>query len=195
VTTTDQLAAAGIDDPDGHRDPWDQWPDEPPAAYSHFARYRDLGRVRTVKKLAAEVERTPAYLWKLASTWSWVERAGQWDREQDRLYAEEMLDARVVMGRQHMQLANLLIARGVEALRNLDPKRLTPRELREYLEAGIKLQRLIAGEVTDRTEQQQTDRIDLSEDETRQELAALHAELERRMAHASAPVAHGQPPG
>jgi hypothetical protein len=179
---SDLLDAIGALDPDGPRDPWDRWPGEPETAYAAFVGYRDLGRARTVK-LASERQKLGApYLYNLSSKWGWVARARKWDDEQDRAYAAEMLDARVAMGRQHMSVANVLLAKGVEALRNLDPSRLGARELREYITEAIRLQRLIAGEATERVESSEAAPVAaVTPDEARSELEAVQAEIDRRL--------------
>jgi hypothetical protein len=74
--------------------PWDRQHREPEKAYGYFALDRDLGRTRTVAKVAEQVHKSRDYLHKLATTWKWVQRAQAWDREEDRLYAESLAEQR-----------------------------------------------------------------------------------------------------
>ncbi|MFE9960592.1 hypothetical protein [Micromonospora sp. NPDC005299] len=55
--------------------PWDRHRREPEKAYGYVALYRDLGRTRTVAKVAEQVHNSRDYLHKLATTWKWVQRA------------------------------------------------------------------------------------------------------------------------
>lgn len=125
--------------------PWDRQDDEPEKAYSYFALYRDLGRTRTVAKVAAEVHKSRDYLHKLASTWRWVQRAQAWDREQDRLYSEGLAERRRDMAERHARIASALQAKIVARLQSLDPAKLTPNDIARWLEVATRVERLALG--------------------------------------------------
>jgi hypothetical protein len=125
--------------------PWDRQDDEPEKAYSYFALYRDLGRTRTVAKVAAEVHKSRDYLHKLASTWRWVQRAQAWDREQDRLYSEGLAERRRDMAERHARIASALQAKIVARLQSLDPAALTPNDIARWLEVATRVERLALG--------------------------------------------------
>jgi hypothetical protein len=184
------LDAIGALDPDGAREAWERWPGEPDGAFAGFVAYRDLGRGRSVREAARKVGRQPGNVYKESSAWGWQERARKWDDEQDRRFAAEMLDARVAMGRQHLTIANALLGKGVEALRELDPRKLSARELREYIESAVRLARLVAGDVTDRVESSGVLSLEVDPGAARAELEAVQGEIARRLAveSAAAPV-------
>lgn len=125
--------------------PWDRQPREPEKAYAYFGIYRDLGRTRTVAKVAAEVHKSRDYLHKLASTWRWVQRAQAFDREQDRLYGEGLAERRRDMADRHARIASALQAKIVARLQSLDASRLTPGDIARWLEVATRIERLALG--------------------------------------------------
>lgn len=125
--------------------PWDRQRREPEKAYGYFVLYRDLGRTRTVAKVAVEVHKSRDYLHKLASVWKWVQRAQTWDREEDRLYAEGMAEQRRDMARRHARIASALLGKLVGRLQNLDLSRLGPGDIARWLEVATRVERLALG--------------------------------------------------
>ncbi|MEU8333381.1 hypothetical protein [Micromonospora sp. NPDC048839] len=125
--------------------PWDRQRREPEKAYGYFLLYRDLGRTRTVAKVATEVHKSRDYLHKLASTWKWVQRAQTWDREEDRLYAEGLAEQRRDMARRHARIASALQAKLVTRLQSLDASKLGPGDIARWLEVATRVERLALG--------------------------------------------------
>jgi hypothetical protein len=126
-------------------DPWDRQNGEQEKAYGYFVRYRDLGRARTVAKVADGVNKSRDYLHKLATERAWVRRAQAWDREQDRVYAERLAERRRDMADRHARLAvaaqNVLAVR----LRSISPEQLSPGDVARWLEVASRLERLALG--------------------------------------------------
>jgi glutathione S-transferase len=185
TTPTDELAGL---DPDGTTlEQWDRWPDEPPAAYGHFDHYRGMGRARTLRKVAGERQVSEQYLMQLSAKWQWVRRSQAWDAEQVRLHEARMRDRRYELAEQHLSVANLLVAKAVQRLRDLEPSKLNARDLLAYIEAGIKVQRMVVGESTERVEHVDggaADDVDLgamSDEQIREHLAGLQTEIGRRI--------------
>ncbi|MEV4705441.1 hypothetical protein [Actinoplanes sp. NPDC049316] len=124
---------------------WDRQKQEPEAAYAYFAVYRDLGRTRTVAKVADEVNKSRDYLHKIAATWRWVQRAQTFDREQDRVYSEALAERRREMAERHARLASALQSKVVTRLQSLDASKLTPTDIARWLEVTTRLERLALG--------------------------------------------------
>ncbi|WP_319461270.1 hypothetical protein [Micromonospora sp. RTP1Z1] len=125
--------------------PWDRQPREPEKAYGYFVLYRDLGRTRTVAKVAEQVHKSRDYLHKLATRWKWVQRAQAWDREEDRLYVEGLAEQRRDMARRHARVASALQAKLVARLQTLDASKLTPGDVARWLEVSTRVERLALG--------------------------------------------------
>jgi hypothetical protein len=125
--------------------PWDRQPKESDRAYSYFAIYRDMGRTRTVAKVATEVHKSRDYLHKLASQWRWVHRARAFDTEQDRLYGELLGERRKDMAERHARIAAALQGKIVARLQSLDAQKLTPSDIARWLEVATRVERLALG--------------------------------------------------
>ena len=121
---------------------WDRQEDEPEKAYGYFVLYRDLGRTRTVAKVATEVNKSRDYLHKLATRWKWVQRAQAWDREEDRLYVEGLAEQRRDMAKRHARIAGALQAKLVARLQSLDASKLSPADIARWLEVATRVERL-----------------------------------------------------
>lgn len=177
------------------REPWERQPSESDPAWMGFVTYRDLGPGRTIAQAATIIRKTrnlKANYNKQLEVWSrlngWVERAGEWDNEQDRVRREETLKAQRKAGRlmveRHLQvsmtmqrLASIELARWVNKVQangdNPDMSRapeLTTQQLQQLLDYAVKLERLNRGE-PEKIERMQVDgHDDLTE-----------AEIERRI--------------
>lgn len=125
--------------------PWDRQPQEPENAYAYFAVYRDMGRTRTVAKVADEVNKSRDYTHKIAAGWRWVQRSQAFDREQDRMYGEALAERRREMAERHARLASALQSKVVARLQSLDAATLTPADIARWLEVTTRLERLALG--------------------------------------------------
>lgn len=103
-------------DPD--RLPWEVQEEETAHAYSAFMRYRDLPpERRSVRQAHEEACRAVGDeaagskgVWEdWCSRWSWVDRALEWDLEQDRVRRRASLEEQVAMGKRHAQAAQLYL--------------------------------------------------------------------------------------
>ncbi|MGC4850563.1 hypothetical protein [Micromonospora inaquosa] len=108
--------------------------------------YRDLGRTRTVAKVATEANKSRDYLHKPASIWKWVvQRAQTWDRDEDRLYAEGLAEQRRDKARRQARIASTRQATLVTRLQALDASKLGPRDIARWLEVATRVERLALG--------------------------------------------------
>ncbi|MDG4796894.1 hypothetical protein [Micromonospora sp. WMMD1082] len=124
---------------------WDRQHREPEKAYGYFVLYRDLGRTRTVAKVATEVDKSRDYLHKLATSWKWVQRAQAWDREEDRLYVEGLAEQRRDMAKRHARIASALQGKLVARLQSLKPEQLSVADIARWLEVATRVERLALG--------------------------------------------------
>lgn len=115
------------------RDPWERQEGESDLMYKRFATYLDLGRTRTLTDTAniltglGDTSRlTGAYIRSLAYSYLWTQRTGAYDREQDRLEAERLVELRRDMIKRHLKTANDLTAKARTALDKIKIEKLTP---------------------------------------------------------------------
>ena len=90
-------------------DAWDQQPRESPRNFGLFALYRDHGRLRSVAQIAGMSPISYSTVAKIARFGKWVERAGLWDAEQDRITGIRLQGAREEMAQTHAKAARKLI--------------------------------------------------------------------------------------
>jgi hypothetical protein len=118
------------------RDPWEQQDDESDRMYSRFDAYLRLGRARTLTNAAEILTSTGddaklhgVYIRELSSRYLWVQRTGAYDREQDRIERERLIEERRDMIRRHRMIANDLTAKAKTALGNLAAEKMTPLDI------------------------------------------------------------------
>lgn len=124
---------------------WDKQQGETATAFSWFARYRDLGPERSLKKVREMAGKGPGYVRRL-ERWSvqhnWVARAAEWDMHLDRLVQQQQIDAVLAMRERQLRLAAALQAKVIERLQKMSPDELTPATLIRWFEVSVKIERL-----------------------------------------------------
>jgi hypothetical protein len=129
-------------------EPWGRQPGESALAYGQFAMYRDMGRTRTLAQAAELLTRSHPYLRAVAAAGHWADRAAAWDREQDRVYAEQLVQRRRDMAERHARIATGFLAKVVTRLTTLDPSELSAADLVRMTDLAAKLERAAYGEPT-----------------------------------------------
>lgn len=152
--------------PPGDRDPWDKWPGESQKSYSRFCLYLDIPtEERTIKAAALKFGRDPRKIRSLAAAWFWVDRADEYDHH--RLIAarearhKAEVEAIQEMQKRHIRLATTLVATAEKELGKLHKvcenaltRKLRPNQILNFLDLGVKLERLSRGEPGEITEHQ-----------------------------------------
>ena len=126
-------------------DAWAQQQGETPRNYGLFLMYRDLGRIRTIGQVATMGPLTFAAMARVSRYNKWVERAGLWDAEQDRIAAIRLHDAREEMARNHTKAARLMMDKALERLKSIDVKAISPHALVLMLDAAARIERFALG--------------------------------------------------
>jgi chromatin segregation and condensation protein Rec8/ScpA/Scc1 (kleisin family) len=148
---------------------WDRLTGESSKAYGHFCLYRDAGKERSLRKLAADAK-TPSKLRQLqhwSSRWKWVERCQKYDDHleyQDRLQQEK---ERREMRKRHAKIAVLgqnIAVKGLEKLLarvQEDEKAVAPADLTRLFDTSVKVERLSRGEPTEIEKSEHTGSLDI----------------------------------
>lgn len=168
--------------PAADREPWDRQPGETHKAYRAFEAYRALGADRTAQKAAKALGKNSVTGW--SAKWGWLERAEAWDRHEARRMQEAVLLEREKEAKEMATVARglwTLAFKDLElwhakidkrlAQRRGDPSKeaepiLSPSDLKNLADAGIKLARLMNDQPTAIDEQRQQ----LTADERRQQI-------------------------
>jgi len=126
-------------------DAWQQQPGETPRNFGLFLMYRDMGRIRTVAQLASLSPITFAATARVARYNRWVERAGLWDAEQDRLTSIRLQAAREEMAKTHAKAAQALMKKALARLETLDVDSISPHALVLMLDTAARIERAALG--------------------------------------------------
>lgn len=126
-------------------DAWEQQQGETPRNYGLFTFYRDFGRIRTVAQIATMSPISFAATARVARYNRWVERAGLWDAEQDRIAGIRLQDAREEMARKHSAAARKLMDKALERLATLDADSISPHALVLMLDTAARIERAALG--------------------------------------------------
>ncbi|MBC9717862.1 hypothetical protein H9Y04_35555 [Streptomyces sp. TRM66268-LWL] len=166
---------------------WERQPGESAAAWEAFACYRDLGLSRSISKVTGMLHKARSLIERWSAAHRWVQRAEAWDREQDRLWRGERLQAAREVARRHARLASAAQAKLVAQLQQFDPARLTPSDVIRWLEVTVRIERQAYG--IDLAEAaahapstaDETDVTGLTDEERRARMEHLRRELEARI--------------
>jgi hypothetical protein len=131
----------------GDRDPWERQPDESELMYARFRVYLELGRTRTLTQAAEILTSTGdreglrgVYIRELSARFLWTQRTGAYDREQDRLEREALIEQRRDMIKRHRSIANGLSAKAKSALDKLAVDKLTPLDVVRYFKLAAQIE-------------------------------------------------------
>lgn len=138
-------------------EPWERQPDESDVAFEAFTVYRDLGPQRSQAAVANQINRELSQMKAWSLKHRWVTRSLAWDDHLDAVARNAMERARVDMGRKHADAAMKMLEVGLEGLETVREKMqqpdVDPKDVREFIEAAIKLERLARGEAESVSEQ------------------------------------------
>lgn len=126
-----------------------QLDEESPRAFEAFAFYRDMGAARNLEAVAKQVDKNLSLVRRWSADYSWVTRARTWDAEQDRIKREAQTKVIQDMAERHAKIAVRFQNKVVQRLENLDPDELSARELAQWLDVSVKVERLSRGANTD----------------------------------------------
>ncbi len=126
---------------------WQQQPGETSKAYQAFNVYKNLDpSERSIVRVSSELAKSRTLVSRWSFTWDWVERAAAWDEEQEIRLLTARIEQKKKMDEEHLKIVRGARNKAVQALKNLDPKDLSPSELRQWLDMTLKWERLIMGE-------------------------------------------------
>lgn len=136
---------------------YERQPRETDKSWAAFKAYRNMdASERSLRRLVVEhygKERgTKEFRYRLravgnlSSRWRWRERVEAWDAYLDEVDRRERERAIREMNERHVRMARALIRAAADGLRELDPSKLSPTEIRQYFNDGARLERLAMGE-------------------------------------------------
>lgn len=120
--------------------------------YTYFAAFRDMGVNRNLLDLSKQFELSSRrWMEKLSRRNHWTQRALAYDVYMDAKKREVNEAAILEMNARQAETGRLMQDKALAALKEQDPRTMTPNELARYIEAGAKLERVARGEPDSRT--------------------------------------------
>jgi len=136
-------------------EPWEKLETETAKSYAAFCLYRDFGPSKRSYEAVTSIlypgkPGNTSGIFRWSRTHNWRERAEAWDKELDRQRRTIILEANKAVTMRHIELAQAMLQKGLEALKLVDTKEVNVDQARLLIEAGAKLERLARGEATER---------------------------------------------
>lgn len=125
---------------------WLRQPYESKQAYEAFTLYRDMGFKRSQVAVAAKLGKSTTLIARWGSLWHWMRRVNAWDDHLDYEATQAAFEEIVEMRKRHINIATALQVKGFQDFDKLDPNELKPSERLNYIQEGVKLERISRGE-------------------------------------------------
>lgn len=129
--------------------PWERQPKEGPKPFDAFTIYRDMGKERTLPKVAEQLGKSLGLISRWSSAHNWVERVNAWDDEADRQAAQKQLkdisNARV---RQRKQAVKMQL-KALQLLESINQGDAKLSEIVSLMKLGMEQERICLGDVGD----------------------------------------------
>jgi hypothetical protein len=127
-------------------DPWDRQPGETVKRHAQFATYRDLGRTRTLRKVAETLTLSAEYLRQVSAAYAWVARAEAFDRNRDQLHEAAWLEERRRAAENDAKLLSAAVGKVAGRLNILKLEDLDPPTLVRLLDVVMRHRRALFGD-------------------------------------------------
>ncbi|MFC4328324.1 hypothetical protein ACFPC0_10850 [Streptomyces andamanensis] len=128
------------------RDMWDRQPGESAKRWGQFCVYRDLGRTRTLKRVAERLNVTHRTAQQYSHTFRWGTRAEAFDRHMDEQWVNAIKERQRRMVQDHLKLAGEFHTKAMDAIQSLIGQNLNATETVRVATAYSQLIRFALGE-------------------------------------------------
>jgi hypothetical protein len=126
--------------------PWERQPNESAQAYRQFQVYRDMPpHERSNYVVEAKLGLSRAVITRNCAVQRWVERAAAWDFHLERAKLIQTENYQIEMAARHAEIAQQMLTKTRERLLKVNLKLLGPKEIAQWLEVGVKVERLSRG--------------------------------------------------
>ena len=137
-------------------DIWEKIPGESADQYAKFCGYRDMAyqdgkrlNKRSIRRLAAQHNRTAQAYELLSKKFNWVERCAAYDLELDRKAREAQEKAVIKMREDHAFIASQMIKKATSRLLKMPEEQMSAADIVRMFDVGVKIERLSRGESTE----------------------------------------------
>lgn len=126
---------------------WEMQPSDTPKSWEAFQVYRDLGKSRSLKKVAEELKKSETIIGRWSGQHNWQERIAAWEAEQDRLIRIELTKDIGAMRKKHADLAHSMLVKAARALKAIPDNEIKASDVSRMVEIATKLERISKGDV------------------------------------------------
>lgn len=136
-----------------HRDtePWERLEGEGVKAYEAFSVYLELGEERSIRAVAKQLNKSTTLIGRWSRTYQWVERTAAYDVDVQRKAHAQAVKKRRKMADRHISIALKLQEKALQALKDMDPSEIDPKNLVAFIREATKLERENRMELEDDT--------------------------------------------
>lgn len=140
--------------------PWERQEGETPKQFEAFVVYMNFGCERSHVKVAEKLGKSANLISRWSSANNWVERAGLWDDERERIARQEQIKEIKKMRERHAKGAVAMFAKAMEGLKDLKPGDLSPQDIVKMFAESTKIERLSRGDTSEVIEERQGEAVD-----------------------------------
>lgn len=128
--------------------PWEQQKGESSKAFEAFKCYLNMGTDRSLRAVAQKLNKSLTVIQRWNSKWGWKDRIRSYENELAREEFEEQKKELRKMQKKQLAAAAALQKKAVDALINLDPEDLSPRDILRFFTEGARIENTIRKEST-----------------------------------------------
>jgi len=121
--------------------PWERQEGETEKAFEAFSVYRDLqGSARTFTAVAEKLHKSCTLIRRWKTQYNWESRVLAYDNHLQNAATAEAEKQCKEMTERHIKIAKQLQLKALEALKNLKPEGMTPKDIKEFLKLGVEME-------------------------------------------------------
>lgn len=129
--------------------PWEYQKTDTAKSWEAFQVYRDMGKKRTLAKVADELGKSTTIIQRWSSKHNWKERIEAWEVEQDRLIRIELMKDIGAMRKRHADMAEAMIVKAALAMQRIPVDEMKWSDISRMVDTAARLERLSRGDVGD----------------------------------------------
>lgn len=118
---------------------WERQEGESAKAFAAFVVYRDLGDKRSLEKVSQNLAKSLPFIKSWSSKYNWVKRAAAYDDFLDAESTKKTLKKCKAVRETSISVAMKMLKLAVEGMQNVDPKKLSPRDIKEFTKTAAML--------------------------------------------------------
>ena len=121
--------------------PWERQEGESVKAYEAFQCYLNLGETRSQRLVSEQLSKSRQLISRWSANYQWVERVAAYESDlQRQAHAEAVKKARQMADR-HISIAMKMQQKALQALKEMDPRDIDPKNLVAFIREATKLER------------------------------------------------------